>query len=133
MADADDTKTQPGFSFNPHITLGQLLLVVSITASACLFYFTGQSTQTERINKIEGDLGQRMTIADGALGDRISKLETRSAVIEQHQTQTDATVSDVRNQLNSFAVEIRGQLGKISDQISELRPLITGRQDGSHR
>jgi len=115
------------------ITLGQALLALSITASAMAFYFNGQSNVGDRINKTEADLSQRMTLADGALADRISKLETRAAVIEQHQAQSDAGIADTRTALNSFAVEVRGQLGKISDQIAELRPLIVGRptsQDG---
>lgn len=115
------------------ITLREIITVVGVVAGVMVFYFTGQTTTGERINKVESELSTRMTTADTALGDRISKLETRAAVMEQHQVQTDAATADNRNALNSFAVEVRSQLGKISDQIAELRPLITGKSDGARR
>lgn len=122
MADSGDG---PSFKFNTDISVGQIAVIISIVASAMVFYFSGQSAVGDRITKVEADQSQRLNTAIDTMGDRISKIETRVAVIEQHQTAEDAAVADNRTQLNSFAVEVRGQLGRISDQISELRPLIT--------
>jgi hypothetical protein len=115
--------------FGGPITLREVLTVISIVIGVVAFYFTEQTSvgerinkieieQGERLNKVEQDINQRVRDKSDILDDRISKLETREAVVEQHQIQTDASVNDNRNALNTFSIEIRNQLGKIGDQIS---------------
>lgn len=129
MSDSRNGHGPKDFKFVTQISIGQIGIMLSVVVSALVFYFSGQSAVGDRITKVESDMSQRLNTSIDTLGDRISKLETRVAVIEQHQTAEDAATADNRTQLNSFAVEVRGQLGRISDQIAELRPLI---QAGQH-
>jgi hypothetical protein len=112
------------------ITLREVLTVISVVIGIVAFYFTEQTSVGERINKLEADINQRVQIKGDAIDDRINKLETREAVVEQHQIQTDTSVADNRNALNTFSLEMRTQLGKIGDQISDF---LRGRHDAPRR
>jgi hypothetical protein len=135
---ADGTKVNDHSFIDTKISIGQIGIVISIVASALIFYFTGQTNVGERINKLENDMGRQtqqsvndinhqMQQSIALLSDRIGKNETRIAVIEQHQVQEDATIVDTKANLNSFIVDVRQQLSRIFDQVSDLRPLLQNR------
>lgn len=125
MAEGDGRKN--GNFIDTKVSIGQIGIIISIVASALVFYFTGQSNVGERINKLENDMSQREQQSISLLSDRVSKNETRIAVIEQHQVQEDAGITDTRTSLNSFVVDVRQQLSRIYDQVSDLRPLLQSR------
>lgn len=115
------------------ISIGQIAILISIVASALIFYFTGQTNVGERMNKVESELNSKMMTGDTQLSDRISKLETRAAVIEQHQTQTDSNLAETRTNFNAFVNNIQTQVGHIIDQISDLRPLLQSQGHDNQR
>lgn len=125
MAEGDAKKN--GGLIDTKVSIGQIGIIISIVTSALVFYFTGQSNVGERINKLENDMSQREQQSISLLSDRVSKNETRIAVIEQHQVQEDAGLVDTRTSLNSFIVDVRQQLSRIYDQVSDLRPLLQSR------
>src|SRR5215475_14815246 len=119
-------------------SIGQIGIIISIVTSVLVFYFSGQTNVGERINKVEsdmsmrvnkleGDINNRIQTGVGALADRVGKNETRIAVIEQHQIQEDANIADARTSLNSFIVDVRQQLGRLLEQVSDFRITAQGR------
>jgi uncharacterized membrane protein len=111
-----------GFRLKGEVTVGELLTAIAIIVGTVVFYFGGQGNMVERINKVESDLSER-----------IGKLETRVAVGEQHQIQSDAFDAETKTQLNSFAGEVRGDLKGISDHLDEMLRSPQKSSDGMHR
>jgi hypothetical protein len=95
--------------YSGDVRLGELLVIAGFVGTVMFYYFGGLADLSNKINSVER-----------ADSERISRTETRLAVIEQHQVQTDGVI-----------VEIRSELGKISDKIDALRPLIVD-HDGHH-
>lgn len=124
---AEGSGLKNGNLIDTKVSIGQIGIIISIVCSALIFYFTGQTNVGERINKLESDLNQRMQTSLSSMSDRVGKNETRIAVIEQHQIQGDSAIADVRTNLNAFIVDVRQQLGRIVDQVSDLRPLLQSR------
>lgn len=120
------------FVYSGTVSLGQMVTVITIVATGLFYYFTGQASTVDRIGSVSNDLSNRVAVSEGAITDRVGKLETRAAVIEQHQVQTDSNIADTRNTLNAFVVEVRGQLAKISDQLSEFRTILVNNH-AAHR
>jgi hypothetical protein len=138
MAEGNAGSAKNNNFIDTRISIGQIGIVISIVASALIFYFTGQTNVGERINKLENDMNHQtqqsvndvnhqMQQSIAQLSDRIGKNETRIAVIEQHQIQEDSGIADTRTSLNSFIVDVRQQLSRIFDQVSDLRPLLQTR------
>lgn len=130
-------KTNGGL-IDTKISIGQIGIILSIVVSGLTFYFTGQTNVGERINKLENDLNtkinkvesdasSRLQASVSPLAERVGKNETRIAVIEQHQVQEDANITDARTTINSFIVDVRQQLSRIIEQVSDFRVTIQSR------